>query len=384
MSSGRLNNIVRIISLCLLIQLVISWKAWIPYHRDFPMISAFSHLNITYGILPDTIFYGFSVLCLIGLPFSPSNKLLISGLLTIFLLFIIEDINRFQPWLYMFGLVLLSVSALGKDNEDKVLFAIRIILAGTYLWSGVQKFNHAFTSDVFPWLMSPVGLKNFLLAHHRLIYSIPLFEMIAGLALLTKQFHKPAAIFLIIIHLILLFLLGPFGNSWNKLIWPWNAALIIILYLLMRERYIGFRDSLKLSKDLFWIKLVLLITCIMPAFNFIGYWDYDLSGSLYSGNNPEATFYYLKADSINMPLSAHGALRNASNPAGEFLTIDQWALDELNTPLYPQERYLLRMGKYLCNKVTHSASAGLIINEREKFTSKEKEVNFTCDSLKKL
>lgn len=383
---GRLRIIVGIICVCLLGQLGISWKLWLPFSREFPLISALGFFNVHYGNIADTVMFSVLVLGILALGLYSFNRLLIWGVVFCFFVLILEDITRFQPWVYMYCLILLSVAFLQhRKGEQNVLFMVRLILAATYFWSGIQKLNHAFTVEIFPWLMSPSGLKDFLAMHHRLGYSVSLFEMAAGIFLLFKPSQKYAGIVLIGMHLFLLYLLGPFGNAWNKLIWPWNAALIIILVILIKEKdYPGLVLSVSPLYKSVWFFSVMVLTCIMPIFNFIGYWDYDLSESLYSGNDPEAIFYYIKADRNNMPVSARHAQFYYPGSKGEFLMVDQWALDELAAPVYPQERYFKRIAKYLCSKVTQPASAGLIINEKDKFTSKQYEINISCDSLEKL
>src|SRR5690242_2718843 len=141
---SRLHKISIVMSLCLLAQMAISWKVWLPIHREFPLISAFGFLNVSYGIVADAILYGLLVCFIIALLFRPFSKLLIGFIICIFFIFILEDITRFQPWVYMFALMLFSVAILKPKGEEVTLFAIRVILAGTYFWSGMQKINHSF------------------------------------------------------------------------------------------------------------------------------------------------------------------------------------------------------------------------------------------------
>ena len=300
-------------------------------------------------------------------------------------LFILEDINRLQPWVYMYALMLFSVAICKpKEGEKQILFLIRFILAATYMWSAIQKFNHAFAVEIFPWLVKPLGMQEFFTLHHRMAYIVPVAEFLAGAGLLTKRFQRQSALVLMIMHFGLLIVLGPTGNEWNKLIWPWNAALIgILLFLSKDTEYQGAVLSVKPLFKSAWFGVVVILTCVMPAFNFVGCWDYDLSGSLYSGNNPQAIFYYAKTDRNNMPVSARNAQFYYPGSDGEFLMMDQWAMDDMNAPLYPQERYFKRIAAGLCSKVTQPSSAGLLINEKEKFTGKSYEITIRCDSLKR-
>lgn len=381
---SRLHKIVIVICICLLVQLGISWKVWLPFNRQFPLVNAFSFLNMHYGLIVDVILYALlagSIIVLMVAPFKRQFIYLLGLLLT---LLILEDINRFQPWVYMYALMLLSVGfGYKKWGEGKVLFMIRILLAATYLWSGLQKLNHAFAAEIFPWLMSPLGLTNFLETHHRLAYAIPFIETISGIVLLLKHYQKYAGIVLIAMHLLLLYILGPFGNTWNSLVWPWNLALAGILLLLIYEKdYAGFVVSVNPLFRSAWFITMGALTCIMPAFNFTGWWDNYLSDSFYSSNIPEAIFYSSKAS--NYADSVMGNITGAVYPqnGGKYYVIDAWALHELNTPVYPQDRYFKKIGAYLCNK-TGDTNSGLIILKRKRFTSEKYEMNFKYDDLVK-
>jgi uncharacterized membrane protein YphA (DoxX/SURF4 family) len=386
MQLSRLHKIIILISLCLLAQLTISWKAWVPINREFPIISAFEFFPVHYGVFSDGLFLGLLVASLAALIFKPYSKLLIGLVISIFILLVLEDITRFQPWLYMYGLMLLSVAfTKPKESEQQILFIIRIMLVGTYFWSGIQKFNHAFTVEIFPWLMHPFGLQSFFEQHHRLAYGVSLIEIVGSIGLLSRKYQKYAGIVLIIMHLILLYALGPLGNSWNKLIWPWNAALIGVLVLLITDKnYDGLVEFTPLIKSV-WFIIVFILTCIMLAFNFFGCWDYDLSGSLYSGNIPRAEFYFVPNEKNNVPNSAENiAIELIVSHSEKELKIDQWALNELNTPVYPEERYYVRIGAYLSGKVAQSSSAFLLIYEKEKFSSKQRVLQIKGDSMTSL
>lgn len=380
MQLSRLHKIIILISLCLLAQLSISWKAWLPINREFPLINAFASLPVHYGIFIDSILSGLLVICLAGLIFKPFNKLLIWFIAGVFLLLVLEDITRFQPWFYMYALMLLSVAF---ANEKSALFIIRIVLVGTYFWSGIQKFNHAFTVEIFPWLMNPFGLQSFFEQHHRVAYGISLVEVIGAIGLLFRQSQKHAGILLIGMHLILLYALGPLGNSWNKLIWPWNAALIGILVLTISDKsYNGIVEFKSLYKSA-WFVVVFILTCVMPLFNLFGLWDNDLSCSLYSGNIPRAVFYYDANERNSMPPSEENLTNQVIvGRSVKELKIDRWALNELNTPVYPEERYYSRIAAYLYRRVTQPASAFFLIYEKEKFSSKQRVLQIRYDSLK--
>ncbi len=109
--------IVAVICACLLIQLVISHKLWLPIGREFPIISAFEFLNIHYGVILDGILYAIALVCLIMIFFLPFNKLLVYTLAFVFSLLVLEDIMRLQPWLYLFCIMFVTVVVYGRSRN---------------------------------------------------------------------------------------------------------------------------------------------------------------------------------------------------------------------------------------------------------------------------
>ncbi len=123
---------------------------------------------------------------------------------------------------------------------------------------------------------------------------------------------------------------------------------------------------------------------LLPAFNFIRCWDYYLSGSLYSGNIPEAIFYYDKNNADVHLASLQYPQVYYPEKSGEYLVIDAWALAELKTPVYPEDCYFRRIGNLLCNKMKGKSGTGYLIIEKKRFTSELQQKDCKCDSTYKF
>lgn len=300
-----------------------------------------------------------------------------------------EDIIRLQPWLYIFGLIIITLVVIDPiKKEDHVNFIIRLILAATYFWSGFQKLNTAFTVEIFPWLMGAFGLEKFAVNHHYLGYILAFIEMLAGIGLLIRRFEKVAGVIIIFIHLFLLIAIGPFGVNWNTVIWPWNIAMIGIIILIVPFKrseephpslYILFSQVGKQS----WFWFVLILTFFAPILNYFRLWDSHLSGSLYSGNNSEAIFYYDKRDREAFPETTRKLQFYYPDSDEEFLMLDQWVIHELDAPFYPEERYFREVGRKLCLKVNDKSKAGIKITMKKKFTSEQSLKDCPCNELLK-
>lgn len=386
-SARKIHYVLIITCICLIIQLVISHKLWIPINREFPLINSLGFLDFRYGIAVDIILFSLTLSCLVALIFLPFKRVIIYLLILLLVLFVIEDIVRLQPWLYIFGLMLLTIAFLNsKEKGEEILFIFRLVFATTYFWSGFQKINYAFTVEIFPWLMSTFGLDKFFTEHHYFGYIIPFAELLAGIGLLSKRLQKPAGVLIIFIHLFLLVTLSPLGVNWNKVIWSWNAAMICIVFIIVpfkrEDSYLGLIPSWKLVSKFWWFRIVFILIVIAPILNYFRLWDNHLSGSLYSGNNSEAIFYYDQSDRYNMPKSTSQLQFYTEGTSEEFIMIDQWVLDELDAPFYPQERYFKFVGKKLCNCAANKSKAGIKITVKDKFTSAQHLKIYPCDSLK--
>src|SRR5205809_971107 len=66
-----------------------------------------------------------------------------------------DDQSRWQPWFYQY-VTMLAALAVARDVGD-TLAAWRAVLVGLYLWSGIQKLNATFMTQLFPWLMEPLA-----------------------------------------------------------------------------------------------------------------------------------------------------------------------------------------------------------------------------------
>ena len=68
------------------------------------------------------------------------------------------DQSRLQPWFWQYVWMLAILGLRSPDDEAsarRALGACALIVAGTYFWSGLQKFNGGFVYDTFPWLTAP-------------------------------------------------------------------------------------------------------------------------------------------------------------------------------------------------------------------------------------
>ncbi|WP_295673974.1 hypothetical protein [uncultured Mucilaginibacter sp.] len=330
--------IVRVTCFCWLPVKLLGWRMFTT-SRLFPTAPVFEFT----GHFPPAIhiaLFSLSILFLLALLIAPKNKIFLTGLLLAELLSCLLDQNRIQPWdyLYMFTLFIFIVNA---GNQKLATIAFAFILASTYFYSGLGKLNEGFLQTIWSKMILHLFLRiptkttqQGLLFYAGLCAGF--FELTAGLGLLFIRTRKISAGLLILMHLFILIFLGPFGLRYNRIVWPWNIAMILYLYLI-------FLKSEKTDLPFIYLlsgRNVLVLICwgILPALNMAGYWDNYLSSAMYSGKLPQMLICV--KDTSKCP-----GLRRFYRPDYRHLcngcnTIDlgYWALSETNVAPYPEIR----------------------------------------------
>ncbi|MDO3628274.1 hypothetical protein [Mucilaginibacter sp. BT774] len=177
-------------------------------------------------------------------------------------------------------------------------------------------------------------------------YLLGVTELFAGLGLLFVKTFKQAAVVLILRHLFVILLLGIFGLKLNLVVWPWNVAMILYLYFIFLNK----AEHQGIFPIMFtgWNKLVVLCWGVLPALSFVGYWDYYLSSSLYSGKLPTMIVCISNTTKCRK-LSRYFNKNTAFTPcAGQaIINMGNWATAETNVAIYPE----LRAYKVLAKKL---------------------------------
>jgi hypothetical protein len=373
----RLEWLYLLTSIGLLAGILISLSAWSGI-RTYPLVPVFSHLTLpawaqTFLILT------LVTSTLIGMRYKTYRSVSLGiSLLSLFTLCLL-DITRFQPWIFHYGAILsiYLIGTLRNLSHTRLLDAARILIAGIYFWSGVQKINWAFMSVMFPWFTQPIWelAPAFLLpAFLTLGLVVPFLEIAIAFGLLFKPSRKWAILGAAGMLLLVLICLGPLGHNWNSVVWPWNIVMFLTVLVLFWDTSWTFKDLISRQKNNLVGLAVFVLFWLLPIGNMFGVVDHYMSWSLYSGRPAEAT---LTGDHII--LSSLSADAN-----DETLPFLNWSLGELRVVPYPEERVFMSIFKSVCTTYDNDPSLELEIKKSFSYWQPRKIVRTeNCSSVYK-
>lgn len=370
----RLDLIKIVVLFGMLLSVILSYNLWAG-QRWFPKASLFSSIP---SIPAPYDYFLLGVLILfITLSILSPRKLPIIILIILSIYLCIEDQNRLQPWFYNYILILFLYLFYRKRVDDpnnftSIFISIQLLVALIYIFSGIQKFNSHFVNDSFLWLISPMRSilsERQLGQFSKIGYAIPYIELLIGFGLLFRQTRFIALPMVIAMHLCILFLLGPFGNSYNYVVWPWNIVMILLCLLLFAniktERF--FDLSFLFKSACFYIVITLML--IFPIFSLNNKYDSYLSSSLYSANTHNCQLILSDNAYNKLPLYIkHFVVTNADY---NILYVKRWAITELNVPCVPEHRVFKQIQKHIIS-LTQTDEHEV----KMEFTEREKILNF--------
>jgi hypothetical protein len=298
----------------------------------------------------------------------------------------LQDQSRWQPWFYQYVLMLLAIALAGEKREAPALNTCCLILAATYIWSGLAKLNPVFAGTTFPWLLEPflgatAARVQWFMSH--VGWLAPIVEFGAGVGLLTKRFRELAVFCAIAMHLFVLIAIGPLGRNLNAVVWPWNLAMIAFLVLL----FFG-RTEEPAPRDIIWgrafafQKIVLVLFAVMPVLSLFDLWDHYLSSALYSGNINSGMVYLNDAVFDRLPDQIEDYVTE-EGPNLNRLSIQDWSYGEMNVPAYPETRIYKNAARTICAYAADDPSVELVAQEKLAFVNGNRRSVFHCSGLTK-
>lgn len=365
----RLSFIYKSVCICFLIGIFITFPLW-HHDRLFPMIPFHPGLS-SLGAGVHYFLLGILLLTIIANIIRKKSALVIA-LSSIMFMLVLLDQMRLQPWVYIYFLIFIPFIWYFrvKDKKDKsssmqVLNYIRILLIGTYTWSGLHKFSTEFIENVYPSMMMglfKVPQDSMLIEMKELGYGMAMVELLIGLGLIFPSTRKWSVLLAIIQHLLIIAWVSPIGGNTNYAILPWNVAMIILIVF---SAYIT-KESTQLwpagQNSLKWSTAALIFfVWILPALNIKDKWDAYLSFNLYT-ERISHMFVALRQQAIDELDPQHLDYLAFENliDEGKVIDIERWSFEEMNVPVYPSPRVHCAIGRYFCSKVSNEQNLMLV------------------------
>ncbi|MCC7476921.1 hypothetical protein IT575_00560 [bacterium] len=322
-----------------------------------------------------------------------------AGLLMLFVLLLLcaADILRCQPWAYGYAALIAmllwysgssATAAAARHSEGlrSGLHGARLLLAGTYFYSGLQKFTPEFGPDVLAWMLQPldrlhVGLSASLLGP--LTIAVPVGEILLGVLLLVPGLRWAGIIGAALMHLCILGLLGPLGHNWNSVVWPWNIVMILLLLVLFGgPAQWSTRDLLlpRLRLQSWPQHLALLLFILLPLLSLWNLWPAYFSSALYCGNIDKGYVYVDKIARDALPPSVQQELKGVDIDSYE-LDIYSWCFKRLNTPPFPEPATYLGIARGVQAQTGGKGRVEFVLVRRRVIGAPEHEVIRYDDTL---
>lgn len=365
----------------LLAGVILSWPLWNESAREaFPLLPLAGEVRQPdVGGMPGLLAAGLLVILLFGAVVFCQKKIATGLLLSAIILFCVLDINRLQPWVWFYLLILSAVFFGRKEMEHQTVQALQWVLAGVYFWSGFSKITPYFADDNFPWFCEAFAFTHSLGANPWAGYGIVILEMLFGIGLLfprTRLFFRWTVV---VFHGIIIAFLVKL--DWNWVVIPWNMAMAAMVWVVFAgPGKTGYSSGVFTFRSNGAQTLVVGLATVAPLFSWLGLWPAALSWHLYSNTQPEATFVSEKKrlpDSIQ----SDPVWNKYAFDDGSKMLIDDWANDELKVPMFASPEAFRRMGTYLCSRFGADSTGLYILTVNPWDKSKEKMEKTECGGV---
>ena len=361
----------------LLLGISMSFPLWLS-DRTFPLCPVGDWVPSLSPGLDVVILFLLITLLMIGMF---TQKRMFTGVAIILLLFLfLQDQMRWQPWAYMYVVMLLPFAFCSYKKIPLVYF--QIIIIGVYLWGGIHKFSSDFIDNTYLTILHEMfGIDNFDTIENLKWtgYFIPLIELVIAITFIFPKTRKVAIGLMLCTHLfILVFLISIHSNT---ILYPWNVAMVVFSLILFYKNQLPLNlwKSLPTIARVMNVKVVLFFL-VLPSFSLVGKWDNYLSFKLFSG---KTHLFYIHVDEANLkhvnPKLEPYFWKPESLSNGIMISLNEWTLDEMNIPFYPETRVFKKVIKSFCEQ--NAPSGFYVFTEFERSFQNVPVNRFVCGDI---
>lgn len=356
-----------VITLGFLSQILLSKSLWYPANRQFFLVPMFDFMTLDFGNIGNIILFVGLLLSLVLALFYYKKNILLTAIV-LFAILMLQDITRVQAWSYQYFLTFVILFIDWQKPRDSAFVALQYIMIFTYFWSGLQKLNPHYVEVVHPWLFGVYKWSEPFADIGNWAYASALFEALIGIGLMFKKSRKLSVIGGLGMHVFILAMIGPWGEDWNSVVYPWNIVMMALLLLLFWRK-----PEEKQPPSLFQLPqtsiqwLVFVLFGVLPAFNFFTKFPETISMTMYNGATSELSVFF---DEPEAPDCIPDVTQKHIYPFahGYYMSLDNWGGSELNVPIYDLPTYAEKFGKQFCDCIKHKEKAGIKITNVKRWT----------------
>lgn len=359
-----------LIAICagLLLGIIFSHELWFPINRTFPRAALVFGLPKSFEVFFEWTLSLILVASLLLVIFSVRPKVFLLVAICSLLALAFFDQTRLQPWAYEYLLIFIVYLRHDWKNENQTarnqtVGLAQIVIAGIYVWSGIQKMNWNFAHEVLPELLVPV--QNLFPAFQPpttfLSIAIPLTEFSIGCGLFFRKTRNVAVCLAVLMHVFIVSLL--IAKNYNSIVWFWNLTLIFADVFAFWKSGVSLREILK-NERFSARKIIICAAVALPLLNFFGFWDSFLSGAYYAGNVEIPAIRINEQVFAKLPPVAKSVVFQTKTSGDRILPLFEWSIADTNAPVYLEQRVFEKCLKEVCKLQDNGSDAELIIRKR--------------------
>ncbi len=386
----------RLIAVAGLVLMAATWKLWFAPESfpQVPLVQWVSWVPAWYDILLGALMAA-SLLMLFSFPrkeylAQTATLVFVGG----FWEAVIVNQHHSQPWAYEFSLLLFVMAVFPASRSVP---AMKVLIISIYWHSGWSKLDWSFLNthgeQLLKVITDALGLQfseASPLVRQLLVSLLPIGEIAVAVGLCFRKTQRPAVFYASIMHMMLLWILGPWGLDHQPGVLIWNGFFLLQNLVLFRPFSSSVSESqieaeLSETKGKRYLGIGVLAFAVMwPFLEPFGYCDHWPAWAVYASRPERVQIEIANHHLPDLPVEMQTFIRKdenspenlqrflAGNTVWRKVEIEKWSLQTLHAPLYPQDRFQLGLAIWLAERyqlkenirVIYQSPANRITGER--------------------